>query len=70
MFILRKGYVYTILGCLLLLTLGFEIKDRMINESSTVATVALPVNEKTIILDAGHGRRRWRSNYRRRSSRS
>ncbi len=26
----------------------------------TVQTVSLPVSGKTVILDAGHGRRRWR----------
>lgn len=56
MFILKKCYVYTILACLLILTIGFEVKERIINEYDTVETVALSVNKRTIILDAGHGR--------------
>ena len=27
----------------------------------TVQTVSLPTSGKTVVLDAGHGRRRWRS---------
>ena len=29
----------------------------------TVETAGLPVTNKVVVLDAGHGRRRWRGNF-------
>lgn len=63
MYILNKKRIYIILGCLLLSTMIFQIKAP--NNAEVMETVALPVNKKVIILDAGHGRRRWWCNYRR-----
>lgn len=37
-----------------------KILKNQLNEK-TVQTIAFPTNNKVIILDAGHGRRRWRS---------
>lgn len=56
MLILSKKRVYIILVCLILATLTFGIKS--LNKPEVEETVALPVNNKIIILDAGHGRRR------------
>lgn len=56
MFVLSKKRVYIILTCLIVATLAFEIK--ILNKPETQETVALPVNNKIIILDAGHGRGR------------
>lgn len=55
MFMIKKRNVYTILGCLLILTIAFEVKNASINKKNAVETVALPVNNKVIVLDAGHG---------------
>ena len=30
-----------------------------LKNAETVATMAVPVTSKTIVIDAGHGRRRW-----------
>ena len=32
-----------------------------LKNEKAVATMSLPVTDKTIVIDAGHGRRRWRS---------
>ena len=34
---------------------NFNIKNATIKDNETIATVALPVNERVIIIDAGHG---------------
>lgn len=56
MFIISKKRIYIILTCLVIATLAFEIK--ILNKPEAEETVALPVNKKVIVLDAGHGRRR------------
>lgn len=56
MFVLNKKRIYIILSCLLISVIAFQIKPTLKEE--TKETVALPVNKKVIILDAGHGRRR------------
>ena len=56
MLILNKKRIYLILTCLILSTMVFQFKTS--KNIQTIETVALPVN-KTIVLDAGHGRRRW-----------
>ena len=55
MFILSKKKVYIFLSILLVLTVAVQIKDKLKTKQETVETVALPVNNKVIILDAGHG---------------
>lgn len=57
MLILNKKRIYLILTCLILSTMVFQFKTS--KNLQTVETVALPVNKKIIVLDAGHGRRRW-----------
>ena len=56
MLILNKKRIYLILTCLILSTMVFQFKTS--KNIQTVETVALPANKKTIVLDAGHGRRR------------
>lgn len=55
MFILSKKKVYITLVVLLVLTMAFQMKNVLKSEEQTIATVALPVNNKVIVLDAGHG---------------
>ena len=57
MFIIRKRNIYIFLALLTIFTISIEMahaRKELVQE-----TVALPVNNKKIILDAGHGRRRW-----------
>lgn len=56
MFIINRKRIYLILVCLILSTVAFNINYK--KDLETQVTVALPANNKTIILDAGHGRRR------------
>ena len=56
MLLLNKKRIYIILSCLLISVIAFQIKPTL--KEQTEETVALPVNRKVIILDAGHGRRR------------
>ncbi len=56
MFVLNKKRIYLILICLIVSTVVFQLKPT--NKTRTQETVALPVNKKVIVLDAGHGRRR------------
>ena len=53
MFVLNRKRIYIIILCLVISTITFKTKDMM--KKNTVATVALPVNNKVIIIDAGHG---------------
>ena len=57
MFVLNRKRVYLIFTCLVLSIMVFQLKSS--NNITTLETVALPVNKKIIVLDAGHGRRRW-----------
>ena len=57
MLILNKKRIYLILTCLILSTMVFQFKTS--KNIKTLETVALPVNKKIIILDAGHGRGGW-----------
>lgn len=56
MYILNKKRIYLIFSCLILSTIVFQLTSS--SNIITEKTVALPVNNKTIIIDAGHGRRR------------
>ena len=55
MLLLNKKRIYIILSCLLISIIAFQIKPTL--KEQTEETVALPVNRKVIVLDAGHGRR-------------
>ena len=56
MFVLNKKRIYIIFACLILSTIVFQLKAP--KNMEVKETVALPVDNKVIILDAGHGRRR------------
>ena len=53
MLVLQKKRIFIILSCLIVSTLAFQIKD--FRKKKIIETVALPVNNKVIIIDAGHG---------------
>ena len=55
MLLLNKKRIYIILSCLVISIIAFQIKPTL--KEQTEETVALPVNRKVIVLDAGHGRR-------------
>lgn len=56
MYVIQSKRIYLILFCLLISTIAFNITTK---KKETVPTVALPINNKVIVLDAGHrGRRR------------
>ena len=52
MFIINKKRIYFILLTILISLVSFSVSSKVEN---TVQTVSLPVNNKTIVLDAGHG---------------
>ena len=54
MLVLNRKRVLIILTCLFVSTIAFQFKN--MKNTDTQETVALPVNNKVIILDAGHGR--------------
>ena len=56
MLVLNKKRIYIIFACLILSTIVFQLKAP--KNMEVKETVALPVDNKVIILDAGHGRRR------------
>lgn len=61
MFIIRKKRFVLIL-CLLFLSFSvyFVSSENIENRSYDITQVStIPVTEKVIIIDAGHGRRRW-----------
>jgi hypothetical protein len=55
MLLLNKKRIYIILSCLLISVIAFQIRPA--SKEASKETVALPVNKKVIVLDAGHGRR-------------
>ncbi len=60
MFVFRKKHFALIL-CFLVLSFSFCLVNGNTNQRSYEITQvsALPVNEKVVIIDAGHGRCRW-----------
>ena len=62
MIIVKGKKLKLILMCVILTIIITIIILNMKKDINTTETVALPVNKKVIIVDAGHGRRRWRSN--------
>ena len=57
MFIIRKKNIYIFLVFLAIFVASIEMAHA--RKELAQETVALRVNNKKIILDAGHGRRRW-----------
>ncbi|MDO5555549.1 MAG: hypothetical protein Q4G09_02525 [Clostridia bacterium] len=60
MIILNKKKILTILGIAIIFVFiytitGFNLNNSSKNNTKTIATVALPVDNKVIIIDAGHG---------------
>lgn len=51
MYVIRSKRIYLILACLLISTIAFNISTK---KKEAVQTVALPINNKVIVLDAGH----------------
>lgn len=62
MLVISKKRILFIISvvCVSLLAFSFKIAKNDLNNITT-ETVALPVSNKVIVLDAGHGRRRRRS---------
>lgn len=60
MFVFRKKHFALILSCLFI-SFSFCMVSNKLNERSyeIQQVSAIPINEKVIIIDAGHGRRRW-----------
>ena len=60
MIILTKKKIVYVAGLILMFLFAFmvaeySVKNSNKDEVNVVETVALPVNNKTIVLDAGHG---------------
>ena len=53
MIILNKKRIYIILSTILIAIFTFMLQTK--NNYETVQTVALPVSQKVIVIDAGHG---------------
>ena len=53
MFVIKRKIIYIFLSVIIISIALLKLGDKQV-----VETVALPVNKKVIILDAGHGRRR------------
>ena len=51
MYVIQSKRIYLILFCLVISTIAFNISTR---KQESIQTVALPVNNKVIVLDAGH----------------
>ena len=60
MLVLHRKRIFIVLTCIIVSTIAFQLKG--VKKADTQETVALPVNNKVVILDAGHGRGGWRSN--------
>lgn len=52
MIVLSKKRIYIMLSMIIVATLAFFFK--IADKNKTVQTVALPVSNKVIVLDAGH----------------
>lgn len=59
MIILKRKKLLYIIMCLILSITVYGFKSKKGDE--TLEVVSTPVTTKVIVLDAGHGRRRWRS---------
>lgn len=53
MIILNKKKIMLVIGIILIGIFAFTIQSR--NDEETVQTVSLPVTNKVIVIDAGHG---------------
>ncbi len=61
MIILQRKRIFLI-TCIVMVSI-FSYLLGSSNMYETLETVSLPISNKTIILDAGHGRRRWSEQY-------
>lgn len=59
MIVLRKKRILLIIMCVVV-SVGFITISNRLNSQTSVSTVALPVSNKVIVLDAGHRKSRWR----------
>jgi N-acetylmuramoyl-L-alanine amidase len=55
MFYLKRKMIYFV-STMLLLIGGITIYTAILSENKTIETVSLPVSNKTVVLDAGHGK--------------
>lgn len=51
MYVIQSKRIYIILVCLLISTIAFNLSTK---NKETIQTVALPINNKVIVIDAGH----------------
>ena len=56
MILLQKRRIILILSCVLISVFTYLFTSE--KNTKTIQTVSLPVTNKVVILDAGHGRRR------------
>lgn len=59
MIILQRKRIMLVIGTVFISIFSYLLGSSHMYE--TVETVSTPTTGKTIVLDAGHGRRRWRS---------
>lgn len=59
MIILQRKRIMLVIGIVFISIFSYLLGSSHMYE--TVETVSTPTTGKTIVLDAGHGRRRWRS---------
>jgi hypothetical protein len=59
MIILQRKRIMLITGAIFISIFSYLLGSSHMYE--TVETVSMPTTGKTVVLDAGHGRRRWRS---------
>lgn len=66
MLILNKRKIIIIVGIFIFIIVSVQIGlTQIISKKNIYETSAIPVNKKTIVLDAGHGGEDRRCNYRR-----
>ena len=56
MLVVNKKRIYLVLSCILVLVGILNFGGINKNNKSVVETVALPVSNRVIVLDAGHGK--------------
>ena len=56
MILLSKKKIYIVFMCFLFTIISFQICTKIKDRNIAVETVALPVTNKVIVIDAGHGK--------------
>ena len=56
MIILSRKRIYMFLSVILVSVFAFSFKVAKIEKESTISTMALPISNKVIVIDAGHGK--------------